>query len=247
MKKQFMFISAGALVCGLLVSCKTMSMITGNPSYDPSTYGTAALMETIGSTESTTGDSEGAAKELAKRKLSKTDGQTMLGLLKDQKNRKTRLALLRTMAAQNMTYLRDDLVAYVPTAPDAETATEAAMTVVALTADSAAAFDFAKTTLLTGAFPQLRARAARLLAGSFPTEAESLFIQALDKETSASAATFMCEFLAQKGGSASFEILDKIGNDVTRPYQTDEFLGVKTTAETVRAAAVRGAERLRGD
>jgi hypothetical protein len=247
MKKQFMFVFAGMLVCCLLMSCKTISGVMGKPSYDPSTYGTEALIETIRSTKSTGGDSEGAAKELANRKLSRTDGQTLLGLLQDQKNRKTRLALLKTMVAQNMTYLRDDLAAYISKAPDAATATEAAMTVVAFTEDAGAALAFTKTTLLEGAFPELRARSAKLLAGSFPAEAESLFIQALEKETSASSATFMCEFLAQKGGSGSFEILKKIANDVTRPYQTDNYLGVKTTTETVRAAAVRGAERLRVD
>mgnify|MGYP001269077846 FL=1 len=41
-------------------------------------------------------------------------------------------------------------------------------------------------------------------------------------------------------------MLDGIANDVARIYQADKYLdNVKTTSESVRAAAVRGAERLR--
>jgi hypothetical protein len=56
----------------------------------------------------------------------------------------------------------------------------------------------------------------------------------------------MCEFLAQKGTEKSLPVLDGIANDVARIYQADKYLdNVKTTSESVRAAAVRGAERLR--
>ena len=99
--------------------------------------------------------------------------------------------------------------------------------------------------MLKGTYAAQRARAARLIANAFPEYAERLFIKALETETSASAATLMCEFLAQQGTDKSLPVLDEIANNVTRVYQPDRHLDVKTTAESVRAAAVRGVERLR--
>lgn len=235
-----------ALSCLLLLtSCASMSSIIGKTTYDPASYGTEALIETARSPKSVNSDAIAAAKQLAKRTLTEEDGRALYAALLEQKSWKVRVALLQTMAEKQMTYLRDDLAAYALEASDPETAVESGITVMALTTDQVAALKFAGKLLLEGIYPAQRARAARLIANAFPEYAERLFIKALEDETSASAATLMCEFLAQKGTEKSFPVLKEIANNITRVYQTDKYLDVKTTSESVRAAAVRGTERFR--
>lgn len=229
-------------VCLGMCSCATL---TDKPSYNPMAYGTGALLNTVASEKSSSCDARGAAQELADRKLSESDGRILMKSLCTQKHGAVRVAILKTMLSQQMSYIYPDLVEYLSSAPDPETGIEAASTAVALAPDADAVMQLSKGLLLNGKFPEIRARAANLIASNFADQAEPLFIQALNKETSASAATFMCEYLAQKGTKASYAILDNIANDVMRKYDIDKFLGVKTTAETVRAAAVRGAERFR--
>lgn len=226
-------------------SCASMSSLVGRTTYDPASYGTRALIETVRSPKSVTSDAVAAARQLADRNLTEEEGAQLLDALLGHGNRKVRVALLQTMAAKDMRYLRNDLAKFAMDAPDAESAVEAAVTVMLLTDDQMEALKFVGRLLLQGKYPAQRARAARLIANAFPEYAERLFIKALDEETSASAATLMCEFLAQKGTVKSLPVLDGIANNVTRIYQTDNYLEVKTTSESVRAAAVRGAERLR--
>jgi len=133
---------------------------------------------------------------------------------------------------------------YALAAPDADTAVEASVTAIALTTEPEDALKAAAAFLLKGKFAAQRARAAKLVATTFPEYAERLFVRALEKETSASAATLMCEFLAQKGSAACLPTLEEIANNVTQKYKADKHLGIKTDAESVRAAAVRGVERL---
>ena len=245
MKKVIMF-AVGMPIVSLLVSCASISNMMGKPTYDPSSYGTGALIETIRSPKSVASDATAAANQLAKRSLTEEEGHELMAALLELRSSKPRVALLQTMAAKQMTYLRDNLVDYALDAPDPDTAVQAGVTVMELTSDQAEAMKFAARLLLEGTYDAQRARAARLIAAAFPEQAERLFIKSLDKETSASAATLMCEFLAQKGTSASLPVLDGIANNVTRVYHADNYLDVKTTSESVRAAAVRGAERLRG-
>ncbi|HOR77705.1 MAG TPA: hypothetical protein PLG04_02725 [Anaerolineaceae bacterium] len=246
MKIQWLQTLAMNLVVLSCASCASMSSMIGKTTYDPASYGTAALIETASSPKSVTSDAVAAARQLAKRNLTEEEGLKLRDALLAQGNWKVRVALLQTMAEKQMTYLRDDLAEYAMEAPDAETAVQAGVTVMALTSDQEKALKFAGTLLIKGLYPAQRARAARLIANTFPEYAERLFIKALEDETSASAATLMCEFLAQKGTEKSLPVLDGIANDVARIYQADKYLdNVKTTSESVRAAAVRGAERLR--
>lgn len=246
MKRVWVFSAVLPLVPLLFASCATMSNLVGKPTYDPSSYGTAALIETVRSPQSVTSDATAAAKQLAQRTLSEEEGRELMDVLQENKNWKVRVALLQTMAAKHMTYLREDLAAYALEAPDSETAVAAATTVVELTSDQVEVLRFSTKLLIASAYPAARARSARLIADAFPEYAERVFVKALDEETSASSATLMCEFLAQKGSSECLPVLDEIANNVTRVYQIDNYLGVKTTSESVRAAAVRGSERLKG-
>ncbi len=243
MKSLILMRIIGLLVCLIMCSCSTT--LTGRPTYDASTYGTSALLDMVSSTQSSAGDAEAAAKELAKRKMTAADGAKLLSALQIQPHRKARVALLKTITTQGMTCLYGGLVTYSSAAPDAETAIETATTVVSLAPNEEAVFEYSKATLLTAKFSEVRSRAARLIVSNFPDRAEPIFIQALGQEKSASAATYMCEYLAQKGSSSSFTILNSIANDVARTFEADSYLGTKTTSETVRGAAVRGAERLR--
>lgn len=245
MKKMHLFVVILGVTLPWLSSCASMSSMIGKTTYDPASYGTAALIETASSPKSVTSDAVAAAKQLAKRNLTEAEGRSLLDALLAQQNWKVRVALLQTMAEKQLVYLRDDLAAYALDPPDSESAVESGVTVMALTADQQQALKFAGKLLLQGKYPAQRARAARLVANAFPEYAERLFIKALETENSASAATLMCEFLAQKGTEASLSVLDGIANNVTRVYQPDRHLDVKTTAESVRAAAVRGVERLR--
>ncbi len=245
MKNQWLKSLTMGLVVLSSASCASMSSLIGKTTYDPASYGTAALIETASSPKSVTSDAVAAARQLSKRNLTEEDGAKLLDALLTQRNWKVRVALLETMANKQMTYLRDELAEYALEAPDPETAVQAGVTVMALTSDQEKALKFASGLLSKGLYPAQRARAARLIANAFPEYAEPLFIKALEDETSASAATLMCEYLAQKGTENSFPVLEEIANNVTRIYQTDKYLDVKTTSESVRAAAVRGVERLR--
>jgi len=233
----------GLMVC--LTMCSCLKTLMGKPTYDPSTYGTAALLDTVRSGQSSASDAEAAAQELGKRKLSEADGYALIGALKGQQHRKARVAILQTITTHKMTFLFKDLAVYSLKVPDAETGVEAAMAVVALAPGADTVLAYSKAMLVKAQFAEVRARAARLIVTSFADNAEPLFIKAVENEKSASAATFMCEYLAQKGSAESADILNRIANDVNRIYETDSYLGTKTTSETVRGAAVRGSERFR--
>lgn len=235
---------AGAVCALSLASCATMSDLVGKSSYDPSSYGTKALLETVASEDSTASNAAAAAQELANRRLSPEEGQQLFNALKTQKKEKVRIAILQTISAKQLTYLCKPVAAYALKAPDDDTGVEAAVTAVSLTSDPDEALKMAAAFLLKGPYAAQRARAARLIATTFPGAAEKLFIQALKTETSASAATLMCEYLAQKGTPDSLPTLEAIANDVGKKYEADKWLGVKTDADSVRAAAVRGVERL---
>ena len=244
-KYKYLRIIGGCIAALSCVSCASMSSMVGKATYDPTSYGTGALIQTVASPESVTSDAVAAARELANRNLTGKDGAQLMEALLSQKNAKVRVALLQTMAARQMTFLRNDLKKYALDAPDPQSAVEAGVTVMSLMEDQAEALKFSAAMLLKGLYPAQRARAARLIANAFPEYAEQLFIRALKDETSASAATLMCEYLAQKGTSKSLPILNDIANDITRVYQADKYLdNVKTSADSVRAAAVRGVERL---
>ncbi len=228
-----------------LCSCATVRNITGKPSFDPASYGTTALIQTVRSPSSNSSDATAAARQLARRAMTEQEGRELMAALRRLKHGKARVAVLETMASLNMTYLREELVEYAQNPPDSASAVAAASTVVALTDSPRDVLRFAADILINGSFPAQRARSARLVATGFPEYAERLFIRALDKETSASAATLMSEFLAQKGTDRSLSILTEIANNVNRRYQADNHLGVKTDADSVRSAAVRGVERIR--
>lgn len=237
---------AGALCVLSLSSCATMSDLVGKSSYDPASYGTKALLETVSSANSTGSDAAAAAQELANRRLTPEEGMQLFNALKTQKKEKVRIAILQTIAQKQLTYLRNPVAAYALKAPDDDTGVEAAVTAVALTSDPEEALKMSAAFLLKGPYAAQRARAARLVATTFPEAAEKLFVRALKTETSASAATLMCEFLAQKGTPDCLATLEGIANDVEKKYEADKWLGVKTDSDSVRAAAVRGVERLSG-
>lgn len=235
---------AGVACVLLLTSCASMTNLVGKSSYDPTSYGTKALLSTVSDPDSTGSDAAAAAKELKNRRLTEDDGQQLFAALKKQSKAKVRVAILQTIAAKQLTYLRTSVAAYALKAPDEDTGVEASITAIALTEEPTDALKTAAAFLLKGPYAAQRARAARLIATSFPEYAERLFVKALEKETSASAATLMCEFLAQKGSAACLPTLEEIANNVTQKYKADKHLGIKTDAESVRAAAVRGVERL---
>lgn len=247
--KQLKFKAIAGLACALLLtSCATMTAnmtnLIGKSSYDPASYGTQALLTTVANPDSTSSDSIAAAKELVNRRLTEEEGQQLFAAVKKQSKSKVRVAILRTIAAKQLTYLRSSVASYALQAPDEDTGVEASITAITLTSEPEDALKTAAAFLLKGTYAAQRARAARLVATSFPEYAERLFVKALEKETSASAATLMCEFLAQKGSRACLPTLEKIANNVTQKYKADKHLGIKTDAESVRAAAVRGVERL---
>ncbi len=250
MKKEIGKGIAGAALALLLTSCATMSAnmanLVGKSSYDPASYGTKALLATVADPDATASDATAAAKELVQRRLAEDEGQQLFEALKKQSKAKVRVAILQTIAAKRLAYLRTSVAAYAVKAPDEDTGVEASVTAIALTEEPADALKTAAAFLLKGPYAAQRARAARLVATSFPEYAERLFVKALEKETSASAATLMCEFLAQKGSDACLPTLEGIANNVAQKYTADKHLGIKTDAESVRAAAVRGVERLGG-
>lgn len=251
MKKTIAKGLAGLACILVFASCAAMnanmSNLVGKSSYDPASYGTKALLSTVGNPDSTSSDATAAARELVNRRLTEDEGRQLFDALQKQSNEKVRVAVLRTISAKQLTYLRSSVASYALKAPDEDSGVEASVTAIALTSEPADALKTAAAFLLKGPYAAQRARAARLVATSFPEYAERLFVKALPTETSASAATLMCEFLAQKGSRACLPTLEEIANNVTKKYKADKHLGVKTDAESVRAAAVRGVERLGGE
>ncbi len=216
-------------------------MLSGKPSFDPSTYGTTALKQVIRNPEVSRRDGVAAAEELATRTLGVEDGYELFELMKLNKHSSITVALLQTIAKQNMGYLRNDLQSHQADIRDPDTAAESASTVYQFIHDDAEKFEFMKNLLLNSSHANVRARAVRVLS-SYNEEAEDAFIAALEHETSASAATAMCEALQKFGTPKSLTIINKIANDIHRVYVADNVLGERATAETVRAAAVRAHE-----
>ncbi len=241
-----LLLSVFTVISLFLVSCKNMNvgMVTGKPSYEPSTYGTEALKKVIKDPAVSKRDGVAAAEALAGRKLNAKDGAELLELLKLNRHSAINVALLQTMVKQDMIYLRDDLKACQPQAIDPDTAAELAATVYSFIEDDNDRFEFMKGLLLGSQHANVRARAVRVLS-SYKERSEDAFITALEKESSASAAAVMCGALGEFGSAKSEKILDTVANEVNRSYVSDSTLGEKATAETVRAAAVKAQEALK--
>ncbi len=230
----------------ILASCKTLNVgaLGGKPSYDPKSYGTEALMQVIRQPSVSRRDGVSAAEELAHRTLTPEQGAQLLELLKLNRHSEINIALLKTMSSHNMDYLLDDMIAYQPRARDPETAAEAAAFIYQYIYDDVDRFEFMESLLLQSPHPNVRARAARVLA-SFNEMSEDAFILALGKEKSASVAMVMCQSLHSAGTEKSIAVLHAVANDVNRVFETDAFLGERATSVTVRAAAVQALEALK--
>jgi hypothetical protein len=214
------------------------------PTYDPATYGTQALMRTVKDADRPKRDAIAAAKELAKRTLTERDGRALLAILQSTASHKVQVAILETMKAQRMTYLKADLKAYQSQLNHADSAAAGAATIAALMDSEVETLKFMQTLLVRSKFSNVRARAARLLA-SYEGEAEAVFNMVLVREPSASTATIICKTLGDYGGSSSLPVLREVANAVDRVFTAEKHLGEKATSETVRAAAVSAIEAIR--
>ncbi len=235
MKSNAKLVLIAAMLSMFFASCST---------FNPAAVGTDALVTMTGSSDAKTSDAKKAALHLSDRKLSEADGRKIMTSLQSQNDADVCVALLKTINVKKMTYLREDLENYLLKSHPAKVTAEAANTILSMITEPNEALALG-VKLIPNEHAEVRARAAQLLV-KFPVETvEPLFIKALETESSATVATYMCEFLAQKGTEASLPILNKIANDTNRKFTSDKYLNISAQADSVRAAAVRGAERLK--
>ncbi len=225
----------------LTSSCET---IGGRASFAPSTYGTEALKNVLRDPMHTRRDGVASAKELQTRTLSEKDGRELLAFVRTSPHTSVKVDLLKTMSTRQMAYLKPDLLKFLSKSGNAQVTAECVATISSFIDDDDELLAFMSSLLLNSPHPNVRARSARLLS-SFGKEAEGVFIQSLKKETSASAATVMCETLHKIGSEACFPILQQIANDVDRPFEPDSYLGKRANAATVRATAVVTVETIK--
>jgi len=231
----------------LSASCKTTDItgvFTGAPSYTPSTYGTDALLKILENPDSSKNDGKAAATELSNRTLDESDAQRLVDTLGINHASAVQVQILKTIQTKDLFPLRTALVERMPQITDADAAVECAIAITQFTDDDDVLYDFASDLILNSPHPKVRARATRLLT-TYGTDAEPVFLEALETEKSATAATVMCNFLGKHGSDQSFEILEQIANDVDRAYDTDDFLETKYNAESVRAVAVATVESIK--
>jgi hypothetical protein len=212
-------------------------MITGKPSYDPATFGVKALMDRIRNPDYPVRDGVAAAAELAGRNLTEEDGQALMALLNLNRDQRINVSLLNAIVAKKMAFLKPDLMTFQGQVRDAETAAACSAAISGFIQDDTELFGFIKELVLKSPYANVRARAAKVLA-SYEGQAADVFVEALDRETSASTALLMCETLRKVGSDPCYEMLDKIANDVAREFKADDYYGTKVTANNVRAAAV---------
>jgi hypothetical protein len=229
------------LLCILFSGCALLR--PKNP-FDPSTLGTQALVDLVASPDTREKVVTASLRELSARNLSPQEASTLSASLPTQKQ-DVRWEILSMLIAKKMTHLYPEMITRSRETADTLTAVAYLHTASALMPASPLLRNDLGTFLLEGGSPELRVHAAKFLVERFPREAEHFFIQALEKENSATVATYMTMFLAEKGTAESLPLLTRLSNDLDRRFTDDKLLGPACNTETVRAAAVRGVERLR--
>lgn len=223
---------------------KTLCRVTGQASFEPSTYGTAALFATIENVDSSRADAMTAAQELSNRQLTNEDGHRLASALKKRPDEEIQLAILATVESQDMDFLLEDLVAFFPQASFDDSAAKIASLIASYMSDDERLFQLISAQAIESNHANVRARSAKFLS-SYGTDAVPALLKAMKSETSASAAMAMITGLRDFGGQDGYNVLQEVQNDVTRKYKTDAYLGEKVTAEMVRATAVEAVEDMR--
>lgn len=251
MNRKLLTMASCIMVSSVLVGCKTTDVqktfnkAVGRASFAPATYGTDALLEVIEDPDHSKADAVAAATQLSSRALTDAHCTRLVSALKNQMSEKVEVAVLKTIAAQQMDESLKDLISFFPTAVGPESSAEAASVIMTFLPSDNHRFGFMAKYGIRSVQPNVRARAAKYLA-SFGERSVPIWISALKTETSASAALAMCEGLHKFGGNDAFPPLQTIQNDVERIFKTDAHLGEeKVTSDMVRAAAVKAVEDLR--
>jgi plasmid stability protein len=250
--KRSIIVVSLLLVIFMLPACqttsvtKTLKKIAAKPTYDPSTYGTAALFALLENNESSRADAVAAATELSKRSLTKDDAKRLVQILKTIRDEKVELAILGTIEARNLTFLLTDLVRFFPDASGPDSSAATAAIIVQYMPNDKYLFLFMKKHAICSEHANVRARAAKFLS-SYGADAVPILVSAISKERSASAAMAMVDGLRDFGDQTGHKTLIDIQNDVARVYETDAHLGIKVTGDMVRAAAVRAVETMRSN
>ena len=234
--KEAVFFGIVICLAVAMTSCKTVNV---------NAMGSRLLMDTVKSGDASTRDAVAAANEIGNRVLTEQDGNAVFDLLVFNRAPDVNVALLKTMQKANLAYLCAKLVDYFPKIEDPDTAVECAATIVKFTSDTDMVLQFVRGIMLENKHAKVRFRSAKFMMEFYKADAEALFIQALQKEKSASTATLMCSALNEIGTQASLPILEEMANDKQRFYDSDHFGEASANAETVRAAAVMASENLK--
>ncbi len=213
--------------------------------FHPETLGNQALLGVLVEPSTPEDTAVQAARVLRQRSLLPAEVSRIVDALPGARSETLRQEMLGVVVAKKATEHYAGLVGRIGEAPSAESAAAYLHSARALLPKSPRLRDDLRQVALHDPRPLLRTEAARFLVSDFPKDAAAVFCEALASETSATLATFLAEYLAARGGTECLELLTDISNDLERPYTPDDFLGPSFGAESVRAAAVRGVERLR--
>lgn len=228
---------------GLTGCASFQSMLTGEPSYAPQTYGTEALIKILEDDGTGRVDGIAAASELTKRSTSDEQLERIASLLKRPGiHPETKLAIIELLKYKNAGGLKDVVKDAIPYQDDQRVAAAAVSFIVNyLSTDESV--ETVEGLLSASPHPLVRYRSASYLS-NYPKVASQCFVDALKKEDSATTAYVLAEFLVSNHVEPSLDLLKEIANDIERKYDEDDYSGSKCTANDVRAIAVQGVEQL---
>ena len=246
--RQNIVASSVALFAALFLcsGCASMNSAVGRTNYNPASYGTQALIDMLSKQQPPRSDAVAAAVELRNRNLQSIDIASLCEIAsREQTHADARVVFIKTLEIKECfectTHLRD-----VALSDDSDEVAVAASTTYYRFAES----DKEKIAFLTEALTSsphaiIRMRAAKAMK-CFGGQVESVLLEQLNKETSASAALAICETLADFAAPDGIALLATVANDVNRKFESDSFppRNIKVKSDDVRVFAVRTIEGL---
>lgn len=230
----------------LLQGCASMKSAVGKSTFDPSTYGTSALIKVVRDSSATKTDAFVAARELRSRSIASVPDDHFSDIITNKDLRpEARVEVIEMLSEKSLPQFKDDYFDTALSDANSRVAEAAGMAYYPWAEDLNEKELFLLTVLKDSVHANLRTRAAQALKGLGPNYLADL-IKRLEMETSASAAYAICEALADYQTEESIGALGKIANDVERKFDADSHLGDanKIDADGVRMFCVKALESM---
>lgn len=239
------YYSLGALLM-IQAGCASMKSMVGQSTFQPASYGSAALVGVIRDPSSTRMDALVAARELRNRSIASIPEEHFIDIITNRTlQTDARAEVLDLLTSKSLPQFKE---AYRTTAlgdPQDRVAELAGVAFFEWAEEGAEKETFLLAVLNDSPHAVMRTRAAIALRNLGPQYIEDLLRQ-LSKETSASAAYAICEALADYRTDDAVTALEEIANNVERKFNEDAFLadGRKINSDAVRAFCVAALESM---